>query len=174
MGIGDIVNYGTIATWAISAIVWTLKRARGQEPMPWPLSRASADHVLAIVIVLGLISSAGQTYFNYTQNHESLLEDVTVSAYPEGTNSSSLQVVREKTFENDSVPLDGYIYDHCTFTNACLMYEGGAYSIQHSTFNKHWRICVRQPPLKNLVDLGLALHQMCPGIKISEKTHIGH
>jgi hypothetical protein len=121
------------------------------------------------VIGLGLVGSAGSIYINYTRDHEKILEDVTISAYPEGS-TQTLQVVSGQTFENENIPLDGHVYDHCTFANVCLLYDGGAYQLQHVTFKDKWKVCVKEPALKNYMALVEAMHLTRPGTKQSRKS----
>src|SRR5205823_2005234 len=101
----------------------------------------------------------------------SSIDDVTISAYPVGEGTKqTLEVVTEKTFENVSVPLDGYVYDRCMFVNVCLVYAGGAYQLQHASFKEHWSVCTKEPPLKNLGDLQAALSLFRPNVKRTHKS----
>jgi hypothetical protein len=120
-----------------------------------------------VIISLGLVLSIVTQYLTYTYDHQTLIEDVTISAYQEG---AQMKVIKDQTFENESVPLDGYIYDHCTFVNACLLYDGGPYQLQSATFKDHWKICVKEQPLKNYAELQRALRLFRRGVKHAEKS----
>jgi hypothetical protein len=76
------------------------------------------------------------------------VKTVTISAY-EPVALSPIRVVRDKSFDNTDVPLDGFDYDHVTFTNVCFLYDGGSYQLQNVTLKDHWRICVKDDRLKN-------------------------
>jgi len=47
-----------------------------------------------------------------------------------------MKVVKDQTFENESVPLDGSINDRCVFVNSCRLYDGGPYQLQNTTFKR--------------------------------------
>jgi len=114
----------------------------------------------------------GSAYLDHMRVHPGSLDDVTISAYPDGTNQGTLQVVTNQTFEDQTVPLDGHIYDHCTFINACLLYEGGPYQLQHVTFINKWRTCSTTPALKNYLSLMFAMHLTNPYVKETNKSLI--
>src|SRR6266436_1349475 len=173
MDLSDVVNWGTILTWTVAVILYIGRLIRGEAIMPKLLSNLlSSNLIIGFVIGLGLAGSIGSMYINYTRDHETLLGDVTISAYPEGSAQQTLQVVFGQTFESENVPLDGHVYDHCTFINVCLLYDGGPYQLQHSTFKDHWKICVKEPPLKNYSSLAFALHLNRPNVKQTQKTVI--
>ena len=72
--------------------------------------------------------------------------------------SSPLSIITHQTFDGGDVPLDGYLYENCTFTeNACLVYKGGAYRLENATFETRPRLCVDSQELVNYDDLIQAL-----------------
>ncbi len=165
-----LASWIQLIVWAVGVLVWGWKHVTGEVPMPaWIRAHLSFDKAMGAVVILGLLGSATSLYLNYQRDHPTILEDVTISAYLEGGNAP-LAVIRDQTFENVDIPLDGHIYDHCTFINACLMYSGGAYQLQHATFKNHWRVCAAEPSLKNLLALQFALQQMRPITKFMKKT----
>jgi hypothetical protein len=44
-----------------------------------------------------------------------------------------MRVISDQNFKDQDVPLDGYIYEHCSFTDVCFTYDGGAYGLRNST-----------------------------------------
>jgi hypothetical protein len=48
---------------------------------------------------------------------------------------NKLKKVYKKSFHNERVPLDGYDYSDCQFTNVTLVYNGGYFSLTHNIFN---------------------------------------
>lgn len=176
MDIPNIVSWIQLAIWIIGSFLFVLRLAlrlaREEAQMPQQRLRKifSSNTLIGIVIGLGLIGSAASIYLNYVRDHENVLEDVTIAAYPEGSTQQTLKVVSGQNFENENVPLDGYVYDHCTFTNVCLLYDGGAYQLQHATFKEHWKICVKEAPLKNYSSLAFAMHLMRSSTKQTQKT----
>jgi hypothetical protein len=67
--------------------------------------------------------------------------NVSISSVPEG--SAQLETVDGRTFEDADVPIDGYFFRHCTFSNCCLTYAGGNFIFEDCTFKKHWYVCVK-------------------------------
>jgi hypothetical protein len=116
MDVSDVVNWGTIVSWVVAFVLWMGRLLRGEVSMPVWLDKVfSSNGLIGVVVIAGLLSTGGMMYRNYVMNHERILEDVTISAYPPPGVQQNLQVVSGQTFENDSIPLDGHIYDHCTF-----------------------------------------------------------
>lgn len=136
----------------------------------WLKAHLSSNKVMGAVVILGFIGSATSLYLNYQRDHPRLLEDVTISAYPEAGVSQTFTVIANQTFEDQNIPLDGHAYDHCTFKNVCLLYDGGGYQLQHVTFKEHWKVCVKEAPLKNLTELQWALQIMRANATHTQKT----
>jgi hypothetical protein len=173
MDVSDVVNWGTILTWLAAIVLYIGQLIRGETKLPkWLSHFLSSNLIMGFVVGLGFVGSVGSMYINYGRDHEKLLTDVIISAYPEGPAQQSLQVVSGQTFENENIPLDGHVYDHCTFVNVCLLYDGGPYQLQHATFKDHWKICVKELALKNYLSLALALHLTKPNVKQTQKTVI--
>jgi hypothetical protein len=171
MDIGTLTGWIQLAMWIIGALLFAARLLRGEAQLPgWLSKHLSSNGILGTVIGLGLALSATTIYLDYARDHEKLLQDVTISAYPEGSGQQTLQLVSGQTFENENIPLDGHVYDHCTFTNVCLLYDGGAYQLQHATFKDHWKICVKEPQLKNYSSLEFALHLMRANRKQTQKS----
>ncbi len=81
---------------------------------------------------------------------------ITLSAY-QPVYPLPMLVVKDQKFEDQDVPLDGFTYDHDTFTNVCFRYDGQAYQLLNSTLRKGGRVCVDDQRLKNLMELMSAL-----------------
>ncbi len=171
MDIGKIVNWATFLYWVFLALVWAARRWKGEATVHPVLKKLLASQTLmGVLILFGVLGQGATMYVNYRQAHPKLLESVTISAYPSWP--ETLQIIPKQTFENESVPLDGHAYDHCTFINVCLLYDGGAYQLQDATFKEHWKICVKEPQLKNYMNLADALHLLRPNVSLLEKSVI--
>jgi hypothetical protein len=167
-----IVNWGTFVYWVFLAVVWLVKIFRGKATVHPLLKKILASNVLmGVLVVVGMVGQGIALYVNYRGSHMVAIDDLSISAYPmESVPSQSLQVVKDQTFENESIPLDGHVYDHCTFINSCLLYDGGPYQIQHSNLRKHTRVCVRIPQLKNYSNLMDAMEMFRADVKHSSKS----
>jgi hypothetical protein len=164
-----IATWVQLAIWLFAFVVYIVRLLKGEARMPhWIQQHVSLNVVLAVLIAIGILGNAVVLILDYRERH--FLEDVSVSAYPAPGVSQNLAVVSNETFENENVPLDGRIFDHCTFVNVCLLYDGGAYQIQHSTFRDNWRVCVKEPALKNYSELALAMHLFRPETRRSGKS----
>lgn len=86
--------------------------------------------------------------------------------------TAPMRVVSDQTFEDQDVPLDGLIYQRCTFTNVCFLYDGGAFGIENSTVKKKWKVCVKDKRIQNYSDLVFELKEFNPRIERSKKTVI--
>jgi hypothetical protein len=102
--------------------------------------------VLLLVLVAGSLVSNAIGW--YRSEHKPTELSVTISAYVPAY-PSPMRVVKDQAFENTDVPLDGYDYDHVTFTNVCFLYDGGAYELQNVTLKDNWRVCTKDERLKN-------------------------
>jgi hypothetical protein len=172
MDIGDFVNWGTFIYWVFLAVVWGVKIWRGEATVHPMLRKLLASNVLmGMLVLVGVVGQGITVYLNYRASHFVPIDDLSISAYPiEGAPSQPLQVVKEQTFENESVPLDYHVYDHCTFIHSCLLYDGGPYQIQHSNFRDHVKVCVRVPQLKNYSDLMSELKMLRPAVRQADKS----
>ena len=172
MDIGIITGWIQLAIWIVGTVLFLgrliVRRCRGEAVIPkWIGTILSSNVLFGGIIVVGLAASIVTQYLSYAYNHQTYLDDVTISAYRDG---AVLKLVKEQTFENESVPLDGYNYDHCTFVNSCLLYDGGPYQLQSATFKDHWKVCVKDEPLKNYAALQTALRMYRTGVKHSSKS----
>jgi len=158
---------------SVGLLLWLGRLFRGEVTMhPWLQKALSSNVLIGIVVFAGLLSTGGVIYRDYRQMHDHLLEDVNVSGYPPPGVTQNLIVIFGQTFEDQMIPLDGHVYDHCTFTNVCLTYDGSAYQIQHSTFKEHWKICLKEQPLNNYADLATALHLFRAGVIHTQKSMV--
>ncbi len=118
-------------------LVWgnieTVKRGRGR-----------AAFLLIAVIGSLAMSSLGW----YESHHKPDKLVVTLSAY-QPVYPSPMQVVKDQTFQDQDVPLDGFDYDHVTFKNVCFNYLGGSYELQSVTLLDNWKICTSDPRMRN-------------------------
>jgi hypothetical protein len=171
MDISNIVNWGTLAIWLFASVLYIIRVATGERTMhPWLKWALSSNIVLGAIIAMGLVTSCVTLYPTAARLFGWQSTTVTMSAYNPDVNNP-LKIVSGQTFENADVPLDGYSYNDCTFINSCLLYDGGAYQLQNATFKSHWKVCVRDPKLKNYNDLTFAL-DLAGSAKKTSKTLI--
>jgi hypothetical protein len=123
----------------------------------WRDSTANWSRVVAaFVIVVTWGAIAWDMYDRYYVGI-SLPLVVTIAA-DAPSSGTPLEVIPHQTFEGGDIPLDGHIYENCTFTdNACLLYNGGAYRLENVTFETVPRLCVHTPELQNYAELLAAL-----------------
>jgi hypothetical protein len=94
---------------------------------------------------------------------------VTISAY-QPIFPAPMIVIKDQQFEDQDVPLDGYVYDHSTFKNVCLRYEGGAYQLQNVTLKSGGKVCVQDQRLKNLMALMNGIKLVSDGSSYTENS----
>jgi hypothetical protein len=170
MDIGTLVSWIQVVIWVVAVGLWLGRIARGEKTMPLWLKRAfSSNGLVGIVIVLGLIMSGISLYMSHSASAIPDSITLNISAY-NPPYPSPMRVVSDQTFEDQQVPLDGIVYQRCTFVNVCFLYSGNAYNLQDSTVKKHWKVCVRDGPLDNYSKLLGALDMLSPKVQHIEKT----
>jgi hypothetical protein len=136
-------------------IVGTLIGIAGLLGVPWKEIFGKAKTAMRgpkreMVMAVALLGSLAMSSVGWYKAKHSLPDSLTLNMtiydppYP-----ASMQVVSHKTFEDQDVPLDGYIYENCTFKNTCFMYGGGAFGLHNSTVTGQWKVCVSDQRLKN-------------------------
>jgi hypothetical protein len=141
----------------------------------WERMKALKDRLGGRKFILGLLIcsftlSAISIYLSSGYRAKSI--KVTISAYVPAY-PAPMQVVKDQTFENTDVPLDGYDHDHDTFRNVCFLYMGGSYELQDVTLKEHWQICTRKDELKNYLDLMDAFRLLDPNRRQSSHNTVG-
>jgi hypothetical protein len=172
MDIATIESWIQAIIWTIAFLLWIGRVARGEVAMHPVLKRIfSSNGLIGTVVMLGLIMSGISLYFSY---HVAAIPEeliINISTY-EPPYSAPMRVISNQKFEDQDIPLDGMVYQRCTFTNVCFLYDGGAYSLENSTVKKHWKVCVRDKRLENYSDLMRVLKEFNPRIKSTTKTTI--
>jgi hypothetical protein len=161
MDLSTIVNTIQIAIWIYVGIVYLRRKGK-----------LGKDSVLKAAIVFGLIMSAFSLVLSYRNGAFPLLHGhtITITNFAfEPPPPEPLIIVSHKTFKDQDVPLDGYVYADSIFINVCLLYEGGAYQLQNATFQGQIKICSNEPRMKNHADL-LAVLGMMKNVQQSERT----
>jgi hypothetical protein len=94
-------------------------------------------------------------FFDYHDRHHGVdLPLVVTVAADSPPASAPLQVIPHQSFEGGDIPLDGHVYEDCTFAdNACLLYDGRPYRLENATFETRPRVCVHEQGLLNYVSL---------------------
>jgi hypothetical protein len=171
MSIGDITGWIQLGVWIMGGLVW-FYRHRQQGQKQWIAWILKNDWVLFAIIALGLIISAIPV-IDQISNWAGL-DAATITAasrFVVGADTK-LAVISNETFQDQDVPLDGYMYDHCTFINVCMVYRGGNYRLESVNLRKHWKVCVVDQTLQNLHDFYHQLNFFKDRIKDSKKVFI--
>ena len=170
MDIGSIAAWIQITLWIIALLLWLGRIFRGETPMPsWMKKMFSSNGLIGTVVALGLIMSAISLYMVYSTNVIPKSFTLNISAY-DPPYTAPMRVISDQTFENQDVPLDGLIYENCTFSNVCFLYDGGSYGIHNSTVKTEWKICVKDSRLKNYLALMGATYSFSKKSKSTKKT----
>ncbi len=136
-------------------VVSTLIGLIGLFAVPWKeifgkVKSAMRSPKREVIMALALIGSLFMSSLGwYKASHlqpGSIVLNVSVydPPYP-----APMQIVSDAKFEDQDVPLDGYIYERCTFKNICFLYDGGAFGLHNSTVIDHWKLCVKDQRMKN-------------------------
>jgi len=76
--------------------------------------------IIIILLLVGFAISSITLYYTFN-------EPVNKTVFQKFDESKKFVSVRNKSFVNETVPLDGYSYHNCKFTNVKLLYNGTAY-----------------------------------------------
>jgi hypothetical protein len=172
MDIGSFVSWIQAALWVIAAALWIARVVRGEAKMqPWLKKLLSSNRLIGTVVLLGLIMSGISLYMSYAVNAFPKSLTLNTSAY-EPQYAAPMRVISNQTFEDQEIQLDGFIYQGCTFTNVCFIYDGGAFGLQNSTVKNHWKVCEKEQRLKNYANLLEALRMFSSKIEHTKKTII--
>jgi len=112
MDIGTAVAWIQLIIWVIALVGYFAKKKKEGVPMPLLPSK-----VMGVIVVLGFLLSGFSLYMSYSNTR------IGVKEWEEQINSS-LEPVRDKTFTNEQVELDGKEFDDCTFRSPTLIYRG--------------------------------------------------
>jgi hypothetical protein len=167
---GDLVNAGQLGIWIFVITVGIYRLFKGGSKLHPKLQSFLRSNLLIWSLVLfGLIAYAPDGYDWLSSKLGWTRFQVNQSAYMPG-NSMTLGVIQGQAFENQDVPLDGYIYDNCTFRNVCFLYDGGAYQLQNAKIKGPVMICSRNENITNHSNLAMALGQFKRGVTFKRKT----
>jgi hypothetical protein len=170
MDIGIVVSWIQAAIWLLAVALWIGRIVRGEATMHPLLKRAfSSNGLIGTVVILGLIMSGISLYMSYSVNANPKSLTLNISAY-EPPYPAPMRVISDQKFEDQDVPLDGFIYQRCTFVNVCFIFDGGAYGLQESTVKNHWKVCVKDKRIQNYSDLMDALKMLSPKVYHIQKT----
>ncbi len=134
----------------------------------YPRSVSATLGSLATLALVGLVTVGWWLWTGSPSPNE---RTITISAY-QPVYPNPMLVIKDQAFEDQDVPLDGYLYDHCTFTNVCFRYEGQAYQLQNATLKKGGQVCVQDQRLKNLMELQQALRLMVSNASLSQGVRV--
>jgi hypothetical protein len=170
MDMGTIVSWIQAIIWALTLILWVGRLLRGETTMhPWIKGIFSSNGLLGTIVFFGLVMSGISLYFSYTCHARPKELTLNISAY-DPPYPAPMRVISDQKFENQDVPLDGYVYENCSFTNVCFMYDGGAYGLHNSTVKEHWKVCVADSRLKNYLALMDATYALIEPGKTTNRT----
>jgi len=83
--------------------------------------------------------------------------------------SSTTQTVYAKSFLNETVELDGKVFDHCHFENVKLLYHGlGPVSFNQSDFKGQVWVGSDNLAIRNFATMNAELTRIAPLIKLHE------
>jgi len=136
-------------------VVGTILGVAGLLGVPWKEIFGKAKAAMhspkrEIFMVIALLGSLVMSSIGWYRSSHLLPDSITlnISVY-DPPYPAPIHVVSGKKFEDQDVPLDGYIYEQCTFKNTCFLYEGGAFGLHNSTVMNHWKVCVKDQRMKN-------------------------
>jgi hypothetical protein len=174
MDMGNIVAWIQAGIWISALVLWLGRVLRGDSGMPGWIRRAgSSNKLIGAVVVLGLVMSGISLYVSYTVNAIPKPLMLNVSAY-DPPYPAPMRVISDRTFEDQDVPLDGFIYQRCTFVNVCFLFDGGAYGLQDSAVKNHWKVCAKDQRIRNCFDLMDAMKLLSPKLERAQKTFVNH
>ncbi len=136
-------------------IVSTLLGIAGLFGVPWKqiFGKVTAAmpnrrrEVFLLIAILGSLIMSGIGWYKVSHLQPDSIV-LNISAY-DPPYPAPMQIVSDKKFEDQDIPLDGYVYERCTFKNICFLYDGGAFGLHNSTVIDHWKLCVKDPRMKN-------------------------
>ena len=159
-------------------IIGTIIGIAGLLGVPWreifgKAKAAMRNPKRELFMVLALLASLAMSSFGWYEARHSKPNQLilNISAY-DPPYPAPLRVISDQTFEDQDVPLDGHIYENCTFKNICFMYDGGAYGIHNSTIKGNWKVCVKESTLKNYMALLEATYAFADHGKTTHRTMV--
>jgi hypothetical protein len=119
MDIGTVVAWLQMAIWIVVGLAWGTRIMKTGNLPTW-LKFAGSNKFLALVVFCGIAMSSWSLYVNYAQK-----PNLPNAYWPSGAEANKpLKQVRQKTFDHETVPLDGYEYIDCTFNDVTFEFEG--------------------------------------------------
>jgi hypothetical protein len=121
-----------------------------------------------LLAILGSIAMSGiGLYQVHSKKPDSLL--LNISAY-DPPHAGPMNVISDQKFEDQDIPLDGFVYKNCSFKNVCFEYDGTSYILQNSTVQGSWKVCVKDSKLKNYLALMDATYGLSTKGRVTNKT----
>lgn len=113
MDISSLVNWLQLGLWVVAAVIYISRLPFVKKRIPkWGVF--SSNKAIGVIIVFGLIATGISFYLNYRERPWE---------YRRGEN---LIEVRNRTYKNEKVVLDGHRYQDCVFENVTFVYNGTA------------------------------------------------
>jgi len=131
MDIQTITSWAQLVWWIVAIAVWIFRFMRRKWGLPQArvlsmiTKHVSFNKILITIVIIGLLGSGFSLYLNYSEKYDARPSFITVS---------------NKEFINEKIPLDGYEYKDCTFTNVTFVFNGRAAARFH--YNKIIGGCV--------------------------------
>jgi|SRR5215469_3987800 len=134
MDIGTIVSWIQLGVWVIGGVLYVCRILRGRTPMPATVNRIlstrilSSNVTLGVVIISGIVLSGFSLYVSHHPPEKvKIVEKVVEKPYRfEWHGHVDFTRVVSKTFESQSVLLDGMSYRYCKFNNVTFIWNGTA------------------------------------------------
>jgi hypothetical protein len=159
---------------------WFLDRLREEAAMiraaPLSFSLAVvACLVLSFMLVRWIYKerlTAANDLLNYYKEKTSIsrLSPEEITSLKKAWEKSEKKLVFGKTFRNEKVPLDGFSYVECEFTNVNFVFNGDApFDLIRNKISGAW-IETKNPALTSLIDLLKALNMINPKIPVIKRA----
>lgn len=163
MDIGKVESWIQLAVWLLAGTGWLIKwKAGGSKVHPTLKKILESNRALGVLIILGIAFSM---YSLWIQMGWPLGQRTLTLNISEGPSSgtANLKMVEGETFSDQQVPLDGYFYKNDTFTNVCVMYNGGYFGMENVKLVHNWKVCSMSDSVRSLVELMSAMDEFKSG-----------
>lgn len=129
------------------------------------MSSANIDSLVSLVTVLVPAALSGIAVFLILWVARQWWEpskpkEATASASGGRQNPISIVEIREQTFKNTTIILDGHRYVSCTFENCTIQWDGGKFSIDAPKFVGSYGIASSNPVIVDTLGLLKGLNMM--------------
>jgi len=132
-GFWEYLAYGCIGLSALMlAIVQGAKDMIAPNWLPAYFSKIPWSYAPIVLFIISVLIFAAKE-FGWIGLPQETIKEVQFIKWPDPYRPIS---IIGKTFINETVVLDGYLYDHCTFTNVTFVYNGTT-AIQFSSNKIH-------------------------------------